>query len=533
MANQTLFNTRTARTPKTDTVNAAGGVAYQMGDKEALAQLAATGCLSNTFYANAKDQLDEVLKLAFKVEPEFVAKTAIYARQEGLMKDMPALLASSLAVRDPALFEKVAPQVIDNGRMVRNLVQMIRSGQVGDAKNLPRPVRRFIKGWLASRNFGRLFNESVGNDPSMADVIKMVHPKPTTEEQAALFGYICDREYDEAKLPAVVRQYVQFKRGDEGIEVPRVEFRMLDSLGLSTSQWADVAQGMGWHAIRMNLNTLNRHGVLKDSKMVKYVCERLVDEDAIRKARVFPYQLLTAYRNVNSDLPMPIQLALQDALELSVENVPTIEGKVVVAPDVSGSMSSAVTGYGGGRHTSKTTCIDVAALVAAAILRKNPDADIIPFAHVLYPSLKLNPRDSIVTNAEKLIRCGGGGTACSLPLVELNKRRQKADVVLYVSDNQSWLDSGGWGYRGSMWDAPQASASASEWDKFKAHNKGAKLILNDVQPYTNTQVKERKDVYNVGGFSDSVFKFLDVVTKSKGEASHWTDIINKIAIEAN
>ena len=179
MANQTLFNTRTARTPKADTVNRAGGVAYQMGDKEALAQLAATGCLSNTFYANAKDQLDEVLKLAFKVEPEFVAKTAVYARQEGLMKDMPALLAASLAVRDPALFEKVAPQVIDNGRMVRNLVQMVRSGQVGDVKNLPRPVRRFIKAWLAARSYGRLFNESVGNDPSMADVIKMVHPKPT------------------------------------------------------------------------------------------------------------------------------------------------------------------------------------------------------------------------------------------------------------------------------------------------------------------------------------------------------------------
>jgi hypothetical protein len=30
-----------------------------------------------------------------------------------------------------------------------------------------------------------------------------------------------------------------------------------------------------------------------------------------------------------------------------------------------------------------------------------------------------------------------------------------------------------------------------------------------------------------------VFKFLDVVTKTKGEASHWTDIINKVAIEAN
>jgi 60 kDa SS-A/Ro ribonucleoprotein len=167
--------------------------------------------------------------------------------------------------------------------------------------------------------------------------------------------------------------------------------------------------------------------------------------------------------------------------------------------------------------------------VAAAILRKNPDATIIPFAHVLYPKLRLNPRDSVVTNAEKLIRCGGGGTACSLPLAELNKRRQKADVVIYVSDNQSWLDSGGWG--GGYWNSG-ATASADQWATFKRHNKGAKLILNDIQPYTNTQVKEQKDVYNIGGFSDAVFKFLSVVTGA-GKSDHWTDVIAKVPLEAN
>ena len=267
--------------------------------------------------------------------------------------------------------------------------------------------------------------------------------------------------------------------------------------------------------------------------MVKYVCDRLVDGEAIRKSRVFPYQLLTAYRNVNDDLPMKIRLALQDALEIAVDNVPVIDGRVVVAPDVSGSMGSSVTGYQGNGRMSKTSCIDVAALVAAAILRKNPDAEILPFAHTLYPNLKLNPRDSVVTNSEKLIRCGGGGTSCSLPLAELNKRRQKADLVIYVSDNQSWLDSGGWGYRGSMWDDNRATASQDQWAVFKKHNPGAKLILNDVQPYTNTQAKESKDVYNVGGFSDSVFKFIAVVAKTKGETAHWTDLINKVSLEAN
>jgi 60 kDa SS-A/Ro ribonucleoprotein len=249
------------------------------------------------------------------------------------------------------------------------------------------------------------------------------------------------------------------------------------------------------------------------------VSDRLRDEKEIRKARVFPYQLLTAFQNVNAELPMKIQTALQDAMEISVENVPVINGKVIVAPDVSGSMSSPVTG--GRAHTTKTRCIDVAALVAASLLRKNPDTEIMPFDTQIH-EVRLNPRDSIMTNAAILAKFGGGGTDCSLPLKRLNQRSTKADVVLYVSDNASWVDSGGFG----------PTKSATEWDKFKSRNKNAKLVLNDITPYTHTQVQERKDVYNVGGFSDSVFKFLTVVVGNKGETAHWVDLISKVSLES-
>jgi len=31
---------------------------------------------------------------------------------------------------------------------------------------------------------------AVGNDPSLADVLKMVHPKPATPERAALYAWL-------------------------------------------------------------------------------------------------------------------------------------------------------------------------------------------------------------------------------------------------------------------------------------------------------------------------------------------------------
>jgi 60 kDa SS-A/Ro ribonucleoprotein len=71
--------------------------------------------------------------------------------------------------------------------------------------------------------------------------------------------------------------------------------------------------------------------------------------------------------------------ALGDAMEIATENVPEIDGRVFVCTDTSGSMSSPVTGQRQGA-TSKVTCLDVAALVTAALLRKNPAAELLPFA---------------------------------------------------------------------------------------------------------------------------------------------------------
>ena len=102
------------------------------------------------------------------------------------------------------------------------------------------------------------------------------------------------------------------------------------------------------------------------------------NSELIGKARVFPYQLMAAYVNASGDLPHEIREALQDAMEIALSNVPAVDGQVYVFPDVSGSMHSPVTGYRRG-SSSAVRCIDVAALVAAAMLRKNPSAQVIPF----------------------------------------------------------------------------------------------------------------------------------------------------------
>src|SRR5687768_14319296 len=117
MANINLFQTvKGMFTPKADRFNEAGGLAYMLSPKAALAQYAATGGLSHTFYADAGEQLEKVLELTREIDAEFIAKAAVYAREKGFMKDMPALLIAVLSTKDKQLLERVFPRVIDNGK---------------------------------------------------------------------------------------------------------------------------------------------------------------------------------------------------------------------------------------------------------------------------------------------------------------------------------------------------------------------------------------------------------------------------------
>lgn len=216
MANKSIFQSVVGRLlPNTDTRNEAGGSAYAFSPEHALAQYAATGCTNRTFYASAEQQVENVIKLATKVEPAFAAKVAIYARERGTMKDMPALLCAVLATRDGALLEKVFPRVMDNGKMVRNFVQIIRSGATGRRSLGSRP-KRLVKQWLEARTDEQLFAASIGNDPSLADILKMVHPKPSSPAREALYAYILGKPHNAEALPHIVKDYEAFKHSLKG-----------------------------------------------------------------------------------------------------------------------------------------------------------------------------------------------------------------------------------------------------------------------------------------------------------------------------
>lgn len=516
MANVQLFQSTPGPLPAAaNSVNCEGAPAYMLAPAHRLAQYAATGCLNATYYASAEAQLADVLELCEGVESGFIAQTALYCRERGYMKDMPALLLAVLAARGAPELAAVFSRVINNGKMLRNFVQILRSGVVG-RKSLGTRPKKLVQQWLNNATERALLSAAIGTSPSLADVLKMVHVKPSVPWREALFAWTLGKPYDAAALPPVLQAYLAYQR-DRSLPVPAVPFQMLASMQLDAKAWARVALQGGWQMVRMNLNTFARHGVFELPGAAKAIAAKLRDKQAIAKAQAFPYQLMAAYKAV-SGVPEVVREALQDAMETALANVPRIEGKVVVCPDVSGSMQSPVTGHRAG-GTTAVRCIDVAALVAAAMLRKNAGATVLPF-ELDVTACRLNPRDSVLTNADKLAAIGGGGTNCSAPLAWLNARKEKADLVLYVSDNESWIDARRHG----------ATQTMREWAVFKRRNPQAKLVCIDIAPYGTTQAQDNSDVLNVGGFSDEVFRIVAAFAAGQLQAEHWVGEIRAVNV---
>lgn len=571
MANKSVFKSKSPSTvpagahkvAPTDTTNRAGGAAYSMTAEHALAQLACTGTFNDTFYAKGVDQLEGIRKAADQCSPEFIAKTALYAREKGYMKDMPAALAVMLSKADPALLDKVFDRVIDNGKQLRNYVQFIRSGAFG-RKSLGSGGKRLLGRWFAKRSDHSLFRASVGNDPSLGDIIKLARPNPAdvakyakerglTEEQASLavaqrrafYAYLIGRDHEAAGLPQIVQDYEAWKKGERKGDLPNVDFRMLTSLPLTKEDWAEIAKRGGWHQTRMNLNTYTRQGVFEITGMEAIIAGKLRDADEIRKARVFPYQLLAAYLNTGPErapgygfgyTPTPakpegevsqrVRLALQDALEIATENVPVYDGRVAVVVDTSGSMSSPVTGHRQGA-TTKVHYVDVAALVAATIMRKNPLAVVIPVDTRVHPTNMLNPRDSIVSNADNLRKLGGGGTDLGAAMRFIETGKAAPDLIIMVSDNESWFNppgSGlGYGYRGT--------GVAESWSRIRAKNPKAKMVCIDIATSGTTQVLDGHGVMNIGGFSDQIWTTIQRFISGEGPQT-WVDEIKALSLDA-
>ena len=483
-----------------DSANQAGAPAYELKPQERLLQLAATVTFSRSFYAGEDQGLKDLLAVLPDLEDRFVGQAAVWARRQGGMKDSPAFLLAWLAYReDGAAFRAAFPLVVTDGKILRNLFAVLRSGVFG-RRSIPIRCRKATNAWLAGRTVPQILADATGQSPSLADVIRLSHPEPATMERRALHGWIVDEDpLDLENLPAELRLWLDFHKDPAAfpLEVPDVPLRMLEGLDLTLAQRTEVAMkaGVGW--ARQALRGWYEAGLFDQTnpdrgRLIQHLVELLKAPQQPDSGKVKPQQVYMAYLALAelNRFPREILNALQDHLEVSTFAAPCLEGKKVhVVLDTSASMTWPVTGVRLPGQTTAVSVLQVAGLAAAILLRRNPGGSLTGF-DTTARRIPFEPRDSVATIAHSL-PAGGGGTNLSAGLAVV-EREGPVDLVVVLSDMETWADPG-----------RLTTATAEIWARILRSNPEARLALFNLQAEPTAQVVPKGHrVLNLGGFTD-------------------------------
>ncbi len=128
----------------------------------------------------------------------------------------------ALSVRDTELMHRVFDRVVDNGRVLRTVFQMIRSGQFKNKAGkgrvgLSSSVQRAFQRWLNTASVGKLLSASIGNDPSLRDILRMARPTPKDNARRAMFGWLTDKSIEKwapaggDDLPVEVQSLIAYR----------------------------------------------------------------------------------------------------------------------------------------------------------------------------------------------------------------------------------------------------------------------------------------------------------------------------------
>lgn len=134
-------------------------------------------------------QRDRPYQTRYEADFEELGKLAVWMSQTPLVSParLGALLAF-LAVKDGQVFSQVKP-LLRRWETVQEFTKTFRRGDFG-RKSLGSGPRKAVARWVETADDEDLFLTIRSGSPSLPDVIKLSHPKASTDEQNAYFGWI-------------------------------------------------------------------------------------------------------------------------------------------------------------------------------------------------------------------------------------------------------------------------------------------------------------------------------------------------------
>jgi 60 kDa SS-A/Ro ribonucleoprotein len=219
--------------------------------------------------------------------------------------------------------------------------------------------------------------------------------------------------------------------------------------------WEALTEDMPVTAAVRNLGAMTANGLLTPmSASQKKIVNLLGNHEAIERSGAHPMQFLIAARQYSMGKGMRGSLtwtpnqkvldALDNAFYASFGNVPVTGGNVLVAVDVSGSMSM-------NRTTHNVMGIDgwtpvmAAGAMALVTMVVEPNSHLIGFDGSVH-EMRLSGKNRIDDVVRALASIRGGATNTALPVHYARTKGMKVDAIVSYTDNETWAGGSGYGW---------------------------------------------------------------------------------------
>lgn len=528
---------------KPTVINEMGEKAYQLNAKEELVSTCMTTFLQGAYYENEQEETKRILTKLNEVDPLFAAKLAIYVRNEGKLRSVSHLIASTIAERASGyewtkrFYDKIAVRPDDLSEILS--CYGARNGMdLKKVRKIPNSMKKGFKKALERFDAYQIDKYKMNNRSiSMIDLVNIFKPKGN-KKNAKAFEYLMNGKSLSSLYTNKILEKELTKAGQKAKTVEEKEIAKEEAI-------TTVLENVGGMPIFNLLRNL-RNILLYAPGQVDEACRQLRIENKILNSKLLPFRFATAYEEIENmgyeekkpstsimfesdktqnkvsyteffELKTKILDAIEDAMQISCKNIPVLEGNTAILVDHSGS----VRGDGGGHSRvsafSKTTRAMIGNLFGSMMAYAQDDVYIGLFGDKLINvpvdrSMKM--LDFNKMSYDMGAKCGGS-TEHGIYTFFRNAiaEKKKIDNIIVFSDCQIGPNGHTPWYGTSVLER---SASFQDLIKeFKKINPMCNIVVVNInQTKGNSVFHETQRILNIAGWSSNIFDLL--TSKLKG-----------------
>jgi hypothetical protein len=493
------------------TLNHEGAVAYTLTPKLELYSAVVTSMMAgDKFYEKKDDTLNRIRKLVAEVaavDPSFVAKLAVYAREQMHLRSVPLVLLVELDKvmkgSDKSDLRKAVVRAIQRPDEMTELLAYFGIAHKLNGTKKIAGLSKALKNGIAQAftKFDEYQLQKYNRDGAvkLRDVLFLSHAKPTSPEQAEMWKRLIANE----------------------LATPETWETKLSAGGDKTRSWSELIDGrkMGYMATLRNLRNILEANVSPEH--IQKVIALLTNKEAVLKSKLFPFRFYAAAKeleSVDSLYTSLILSALDTAMQHAAANIKGFNStdRIHVSVDTSGSMSATLS------DKSKMRYQDVGLVMGMLLQEVSPMVETSIFG-TTYKRVNLT-KGNILGNTHKLAQYSdmvGSSTNGYLVPQDLLDRKIVVDRVAIFTDCQLYNDQPyfGWGQRGPSFDAL--------WKQYRKEvAPNAKLYIFDLAGYGNTPVSVKGNgVHLISGWSEKVFDIIEAYENGSSAVKAIEEII--------